>query len=196
MQSDKNFSSNKLFNFAGYLKICHSVTLAELHGLVTAAVSSPKLVSSDEWLSPLRLDEFESRTEAQAVLTTLTDMHNKTVTSLESKQYCSWLSYDGVDAFACEVDAAVAWSEGYMAGVALHEDDWLLSSGAEVEKLLAPIIVLAASEEDLRNQGGGICKLSCVDFLPDAAINVYHFWHSQGNKTLRTSIIDNGYTLH
>ena len=196
MTFDKKFSLNKLFDFAGYLKICHSVTLAELHGLITAVVSSPKLVSPNEWLSPLGLDEFESKMEAKAALSTIADMHNQAIVSLESKQYCPFLGYDGVSSFVTEVDAAVAWSEGYMAGVALHEDEWLLLGGAEVEKLLAPIIVLAASEEDLHNQGGGICKLSCVDFLPDAAISIYHFWHSQGNKTLRTSITNRGYTLH
>ena len=146
----------------------------------------------DEWLSPLGLDEFESRTEAQAVLATLTDMHNKAVISLESKQYCPFLGYDGVNAFAAEVDAAVAWSEGYMAGVNLHEGDWLLLGGTEVEKLLAPIIVLAANDKTESN----LSKLAYVTLLSDAAINIYHFWHNQGSKTLRTSIIDNGYTLH
>ena len=192
MKPDKNFSPNKLFDFAGYLHVRHSVTLAELHGLITAAVSSPKLVSPDEWLSLLGLDKFESIVEAKSVLATIMDIHDKAIISLKSKQYCPLLGYDGANAFAAEVDAAVAWSEGYMAGIALHEDDWLLLGGAEVEKLLAPIIVLAAND----NTESELSRLAYVTLLSDAAINVYHFWHSQGSKTLHSSIIDNARTLH
>ena len=195
MSIDPQFT-NDLFVLAKYLESRDLITLAELHGLITAAASSPKFVSFDQWLPSLGLDEFASIEEAKTVLAIITDMHNRAVEYLESKQYHPLLSYDA-DVFVSETNAAVAWSEGYMVGIGLCEDEWRLRGGVEVEKLLSPIIVLAADDSELNTQSSEAFKSVYVDLISNAAINIYYFWHvQQGNKTTSISTAYDNYTLH
>ena len=194
MPVDVEFNED-LEALAAYLAHYDLVTLAELHGVITAAVSGPKSILPTRWLSALKLDKFSSIEEISAVISTITDMHNKAVDDLVSKRYYPLLHYDRLydEIYACEFEVASAWSRGYLMGVELHQDKWSLLGGNEIVKLLSPIVTLSNGDDQSSDK---LFKSNHAGLLSRSAIDIYYFWHEDEDEDTNIVVDLSCSTIH
>ena len=117
------------------------IEISELDGFFTAIVSGPSTIPPSAWLPALWGDappEWQSEKEFEAIFTLLTRHMNSIANHLinEPETFEPMFLQREVEG---EIYTIVdEWCEGYMRGVVLSAEDWMLDS-MEMRILLAPI---------------------------------------------------------
>lgn len=141
-------TEDEIIEFGHYLERnihSRSMLLTELHGMVTAIISSPRLIMPSEWQQDVLGKDhvFDSMDEANYVYQTLAALQNHIILNLDSEDEFDFLFYDnGKLHDLTEVDEQLlkCWCEGYLRGT-YFDDSWKLEENAVA--MLFPLAILS-----------------------------------------------------
>lgn len=150
------------------------VLFAEACGLLTAVVSSPGIVSVNDWLSTLigENHQFESHEEAEEILGLLVRLYNQISDSLRRRTFAPH-GYPNPESLRL-------WCRGYLKGVRLDPEWYSQESDLAV---LFPLAVLSGehSIEGERDELGApldpeVEKARLIQQLPQLVVAVHDRW--------------------
>ncbi len=172
--------------------------LEMLDGYLTAIVSGPDLIQPSEWLPQVWSEgnksaapAFVSNDQAQRVMgLVLRHFVGIQRTLGESPTRFRPLLYMP-DEKAPKTERtpaeATAWSEGYMSGVKLRDDDWQpLYDAQDARDWIFPIEALAFGDRDddfTEWVDSDEKRQELIDELPVAAVLIYRFWQGRREAT-------------
>lgn len=166
--------------FEGPLK----ASVTALHGFLTCVVSGP-LVLPSRWIPAVfrngESEGWETIRQAKRAMTLLMRFYNEVVTDLTEQYGAFSIMLVRIGTAPDVVDLADDWCSGYLAGIALREEEWQQALAArELDQAFASIISLAHPE-----LGNGPDPFSepddysvAMQALPQAAIDIYDWWRT------------------
>ena len=127
----QTLSDDEIIEFGRYLDKNindSSMLLTELHGMITAIISSPRLIMPSEWQQDVLGEHvFESMEEANYVFQTLAKLQNHTISSLDNESEFDFIFYDNGKLYdISNVDEQIlkCWCNGYIEGTYYDEKSW------------------------------------------------------------------------
>ncbi|HEY0962534.1 MAG TPA: UPF0149 family protein [Pseudomonadales bacterium] len=154
------------------------ISISGLDGLFTALVSGPVLPQPAQWLPVVWGDQEPEWEDQEHFETTITWMmrHLNTVaaTLQEAPDTFEPLFLQDED----DVEAIVVddWCEGYARGVALARKEWR-AGGADVEKLLEPILAFSSATEWSGHELGSDAAIEALSNAITPNVRALHaFW--------------------
>ena len=147
--------------------------LSRAHGFLTAAASGPEQLEPAEWLR-LVFDEpvFENGEQAEAMLGLAIRLYQDIEDRLDRPGSFMPILDFVRDAGGGRAVDATAWCQGYFSGMSLCRELWAWHSSQGLDRLLAPILRLAAGHAVVNDPG---YRRRC-DELPASAEAVYRYW--------------------
>lgn len=170
-------------------------SVIKLHGFLTAVNSSPSIILPSQWLPLSKIQEidFNNIKQANEIMADIMSLYNHVNTGLRERTYAPILyippeiekeplPYEKIWN-EIKLNTKV-WAAGYWSGV---ESTWpefteYLECNSEIHTPLSIIYCLTLSQEEFIEE----CKAlkiteenyykSIVDYLPNAAIEIYNFW--------------------
>lgn len=155
--------------------------ISDLDGFLTAIAISPEAVPEEEWLAVVWGEDdpaFDDEAYAERMVTLIRRRLEQIRAQLadDPDAYAPWFWADEDDN-----PVAIAWAEGFLAGVELRPDAWqpLLESD-EGLKIVGPIAVFwpaddgsvpADDEEELAE-----LHLDMAELIPDAVVGISRYW--------------------
>jgi uncharacterized protein len=193
---DQSLTEAELAELEGYLgsealpEAC--MDLEMLDGFLAAVVVGPDPIAPSEWL-PLALGfldegdeelQFRDEREGQRILQLVTRYYNGVAIVIqEVPQSYAPLFYEGDDDDPEDVPVAMLWAEGFLAGVAMRQDQWQpLVDDDDASELTMPILALAAPEDD--PELGEVAsdpeaRRQLIEFLPETVIGIRDYWRNR-----------------
>lgn len=196
---DQALSDAELAELEGYLgsealpEAC--MDLEMLDGFLVAIVVGPDPVTSSEWL-PLALGfmdegdgelEFRDEREGERIIELITRYYNSVAIVLqETPEAYAPLFYESQaeeDEDDGQVPLGLLWAEGFLAGVALRQEEWQpLVDDDDASELTMPVLALAAPEDDpeLGNAARDPdTRRQLLEMLPQAVVAIRDYWTSR-----------------
>ncbi len=200
---DQALTEGELSELEGYLgsealpEAC--MDLEMLDGFLAAVVVGPEPIAPSEWL-PLALGfldegdeepEFRDEREGERILQLIMRYYNSIAIVLQEvpESYAPLfyevpeeLDEDDED----DVPVGMLWAEGFLAGVAMRQDDWQpLVDDEEATELTMPILALAAPEDD--PELGSVARdpearRQLIEFLPGTVIAIRDYWRKDEGR--------------
>ena len=193
---DQALTEGELSELEGYLgsealpEAC--MDLEMLDGFLAAIVVGPEPVASSEWL-PLALGfldegdeevEFRDEREGERILQLIMRYYNGiSIVLQEVPDSYAPLFYEGPDEpDEDDLPVGMLWAEGFLAGVAMRQDEWQpLVDDEEATELTMPILALAAPEDD--PELGAVARdpdarRQLIEFLPNTVIAIRDYWRN------------------
>jgi uncharacterized protein len=194
---DQALAEAELSELEGYLgsealpEAC--MDLEMLDGFLAAVVVGPELIAPSEWL-PLALgfldegDEepvFRDEREGERILNLVMRYYNSISIVLQEvpESYAPLFYETADDPDEEDVPVGMLWAEGFLAGVAMRQDQWqpLVDDEAATEVTM-PILALAAPEDD--PELGSVARdpdarRQLIEFLPETVIAVRDYWRKR-----------------
>lgn len=192
---DQSLTEAELSELEGYLgsealpEAC--MDLEMLDGFLAAVVIGPDPIAPSEWL-PLALGfldegdeelQFRDEREGQRILQLVTRYYNGVAIVIqEVPESYAPLFYEGDDDPE-DVPVAMLWAEGFLAGVAMRQDEWQpLVDDDEATELTMPILALAAPDDD--PELGEVARdpearRRLIEFLPETVIGIRDYWRDK-----------------
>ena len=172
-------------------------SVIELDGLLTAVVSSPNLVSLNQWLKIARIQdiEFGSEEEAQTIMGAILQFSNDILASLCNKTYAPLIELSKTKNLDQIIAEAKIWANGYTKGITtwdLNSNNKLYSNKDVFDiviNILSPIILLTIPDNELKpkynsDESFTESRQTSVELLPDVAIVAYDFWLKRRKKLM------------
>jgi uncharacterized protein len=166
-------------------------SITRLHGFFTSVVSGPLILPS-EWIPfAFRNDEsegWESMREAKRAITLLMRFHNEVAADLHEEHRGYSILINRIGDPPDTVDFADDWCKGYVAGMALREDEWKAATAApELAEGFAPILLLAYPDRVMApNPFDHPDEYAAIlNALPQSAVDIYDWWRAP--RTVRRS---------
>ncbi|MCB1968190.1 MAG: UPF0149 family protein [Candidatus Accumulibacter sp.] len=199
----------RLEQLLGDPALAQAMRLDEAHGYLCAALSGPRPLAEEQWLSEV-LGSTDS--EANDILCEAASLLRIFVSELETGlargEPPVLLLYpaEGRDDGAGDY---VPWCQAYLHGVDAAAEDWFDALGAEdgkedseeicyLDEQLFPLFMLtgdaeaaalAAGEDWLSGEELDRLQLECEEKLPQAVSDIYRFWVAQRSiKTIRREL--------
>jgi len=192
---DQSLTEAELSELEGYLgsealpEAC--MDLEMLDGFLAAVVVGPDPIAPSEWL-PLALGfldegdeepEFRDEREGERIQQLVMRYYNSVAIVLgEVPESYAPLFYEGDDDPE-EVPVGMLWAEGFLAGVAMRQDEWQpLVDDDEASELTMPILALAAPDDD--PELGEVAsdpeaRRQLIEFLPETVIAIRDYWRGR-----------------
>ena len=160
--------------------------LFELHGFLTAIISGPRFVLPSEWIDYLGLNngDVENIEETEHLICTVMRLYNTIAIQLDTGNFHipnpALLEKEDVDTFSL---VKKRWAEGYLQGVALDHDVWLMDD--EIAVLLSPIMSLRTDDEAVAAMIEEMCTDDLTpekfcqhaeEALSKIANTIYQYW--------------------
>jgi uncharacterized protein len=194
---DQALTEGELSELEGYLgsealpEAC--MDLEMLDGFLAAVVVGPEPIVPSEWL-PLALgfldegDEelrFRDEREGERILQLVMRYYNSIAIVLQEvpDSYAPLFYETPEDPDEDDVPVGMLWAEGFLAGVAMRQDDWQpLVDDEEATELTMPILALAAPEDD--PELGSVARepearRQLIEFLPGTVISIRDYWRTR-----------------
>jgi uncharacterized protein len=192
---DQSLTEAELSELEGYLgseavpEAC--MDLEMLDGFLAAVVVGPGAIAPSEWL-PLALGfldeggeepEFRDEREGERILQLVMRYYNSVALVIqEVPESYAPLFYEGDDN-QDELPMGMLWAEGFLAGVAMRQDEWQpLVDDDEASELTMPILALAAPEDDpeLGEVASDLeARRQLIEFLPETVIAIRDYWNAR-----------------
>lgn len=161
-----------------------ALDLIGAHGFMCALNISPKPVAEAEWLEQLFDGEpkWASDTEKNEILELLHKLYRTIGNDLYNDQEillpCELSLEPEEDE---EITELTTWSQSFMEGVFLNEEDWFGQDEETVAGLLLPIMVASDlfEDEDVReiSQDRSLREEMCVQ-IPEVLVDLYLHFHA------------------
>jgi uncharacterized protein len=153
-----------------------TLTVDEVHGLLTALLAGPVALSEAEWLElAWGKPRFADADEQQQMLGLMQHLYQDIDTSLKAGRDFEPLAVE-VEENGVEVVAFEGWCFGFMLGVESAQSEWDKLPKNE-ENLLAPMAQLALLNSDEEPQMDDEEYEQWVELLPGAVMGLYSYWH-------------------
>jgi yecA family protein len=155
-----------------------------LHGFLTSLISGPAVLQS-EWIQLIfgndEAEGWPTMKQAKRAMTLLKRFYNEVVADLAGENGRYGILLDRIGDPPYTVDVADDWCKGYLAGMALRQDDWRVPLAMpELKWALAPILGLASRAEranlnpfDHPNEYRAV-----LNSLPRCAVQIYNWWRT------------------
>jgi uncharacterized protein len=179
---------------SNYLQANNALDLSTIDGLFTALVSSPKIISPEQWLPVVfKVANLEDIEDNEANFTLLI-RHLNGIESILSrapdKFMPMFLERDLHDVTEVIVHN---WCQGYVKGINLCADQWKAAS-IELESDLYPIIVSSKPKSRVYAEQPRETLLKLKTQIPVSARQLYNYWfkqreefHQDGSPYVRTT---------
>jgi len=194
---DQALSEAELSELEGYLgsealpEAC--MDLEMLDGFLAAVIVGPEPIVPSEWL-PLALgfldegDEdlaFRDEREGERILELVTRYYNSVAIVLQEvpESYAPLFYEAPEEPDEDDLPVGTLWAEGFLAGVAMRQEDWQpLVDDEEATELTMPILALAAPEDD--PELGTVARdpearRQLIEFLPATVIAIRDYWRAR-----------------
>ena len=183
-----------------------AMRLDEAHGYLCAALSGPRPIAEEQWLSEVLGD---AQAGSEDLRREAADLLRPFVAELESElargQAPVLLLY-AIDGDESGAGNYLPWCQAYLHGVDAAAEDWFDALGAEegkedseeicyLDEQLFPLFMLtgdaeaaalAAGEDWLSGEELEHLRAECEEKLPQAVTEIYRFWVAQRSiKTIR-----------
>ena len=199
----------RLEQLLGDPALAQAMRLDEAHGYLCAALSGPRPLAEEQWLSEV-LGSTDS--EANDILCEATSLLRIFVSELETglaRGEPPVLLLYPVEGREDGAGDYVPWCQAYLHGVDAASEDWFDALGAEdgkedseeicyLDEQLFPLFMLtgdaeaaalAAGEDWLSGEALDRLQLECEEKLPQAVSDIYRFWVAQRSiKTIRREL--------
>ena len=167
--------------------------LEMLDGFVSALVVGPEPILPSEWL-PLALGfldeeeealEFRDEREGERVVELTMRYYNGVALVLNDEPAAYAPLFYETEGAPDAVPIALAWAEGFMAGIALRQEAWKpLIEDEEASQLTVPLVALAALEDDPELgelYSDAPARRRLVEMLPETVLLIRDYWCSLGD---------------
>ena len=199
----------RLEQLLGDPALAQAMRLDEAHGYLCAALSGPRPLAEEQWLSEvLGSTDSEANDILREAASLLRIFVSELETGLARGEPPVLLLYpaEGRDDGAGDY---VPWCQAYLHGVDAAAEDWFDALGAEdgkedseeicyLDEQLFPLFMLtgdaeaaalAAGEDWLSGEELDRLQLECEEKLPQAVSDIYRFWVAQRSiKTIRREL--------
>ncbi|MCB1931256.1 MAG: UPF0149 family protein [Candidatus Accumulibacter sp.] len=199
----------RLEQLLGDPALAQAMRLDEAHGYLCAALSGPRPLAEEQWLSEV-LGSTDS--EANDILREAASLLRIFVSELETglaRGEPPVLLLYPVEGREDGAGDYVPWCQAYLHGVDAASEDWFDALGAEdgkedseeicyLDEQLFPLFMLtgdaeaaalAAGEDWLSGEELDRLQLECEEKLPQAVSDIYRFWVAQRSiKTIRREL--------
>ena len=172
----------KLAQFLEHNQASH-MTVAYVHGFVTAIVSSPESILLSDWLEHLNFS-FESKQQMQTIISIIMTLYNATIDAFD--EGCFQPIFNDTKKVIDDLEQAALWTRGYLEAASHFSRYALFEGGGIAVELVHPIASLALSDELLQEmieEGGETLdmtlhdlKLNDLQQLPDVVSLIYWHW--------------------
>lgn len=160
----------------------HGMPLDVVHGYLTAVLSGPRDIATEEWLPPVfGKPDFEDDAEIEQMAELVVQLHNQIEHELGHGHYAPIMIHKPEE----ETDPLplpYGWCEGYLFGMSLQGEDVRerMSQDKDAAELLTPIMAFMAYEqEQLLEPPDPLQHRQRVSELPDAAMKIHRWWSSR-----------------
>jgi uncharacterized protein len=200
MTEDIQVTKKMLRELDKFLLENKALSLIELHGYLTAAISGPTLVVPSQWLPAVGISgiHFNSEEHAQNIIGKIMSFYNTICGQLLDKTYKPLISLDELEKFGDEeINNAVAkWARGYMLAVDDNKETWLTAKSMEaMNEFLTPIMALNVRDSFIQEEIKlNKLNMTSEDFrrkasakIPEAARSIYAYWRKNKHSSAHTA---------
>jgi uncharacterized protein len=159
-----------------------SLTIDELHGLLTALICGPEIVHANRWL-PLvwggQEPGFDSMEQAQDILGLIMRMNNQIADTLLAGEGFAPLVPVFTNEEQQEVADATGWCYGFLYGIGMSSEQWE-THFEELYPMMTPILVLGSGDTDDPEIVAALADPDHVEtmtrMLPLMVQAIYDYW--------------------
>jgi len=170
-----------------------TMSLATLHGFLTAVVVGPSSPPPEQWLDRIWGDVepemalFDTEAQAQRVMTLVFRLMNSIAIQLaeDPTEFEPIHAAAGNDADDEEADGVLPefWCEGFIRGTLVDRDGWQpLFDSAEDALLVLPILAHAVEQEQFESEVSGPTELfwseEGLNMIGESAVALHAYWAS------------------
>ena len=160
----------------------HGMPLDVVHGYLTAVISGPRDVPTEEWLPPVfGKPDFEDDAEVEQMAELVVQLHEQIAHELSHGHYAPIMIHKPEED-TDPLPLPYGWCEGYLFGLSLQGDDIRerMSTDQEAADLLAPIMsFMMYEQEQLLEPPDPLQHRQVVSELPDAAMKIHRWWSTR-----------------
>jgi uncharacterized protein len=152
-----------------------AMTLSHAHGFLTAIVSGPESLETDEWIR-LIFDEpvFSDSEQAQDILGIIVRMHASIEAALPVPgRFLPIFEYDNAAARGTGYRSE-QWCQGYLSAMALWSEP--LSRG--LQYTLEPLFLITSQQGRMQRELQDAHYMELCALLPPMAEAVFRYWHN------------------
>jgi len=161
--------------------LADSITL--VHGFFTSVVSGP-MITPSEWI-PVVFGGSDDRAwqtmdQARSAMSLLMRFYNEVASSLHPDAAQYGILVDRLGDEADTSDFADDWCKGYLAGIALREDEWKEAmEDPQLSPSFLPILAIASPGRIGMDVLDTTDRAEMLDALPKCAVEIYEWWRKK-----------------